>query len=524
MEQRERRRRIVRSTLAISAPTALSRVLGYVRDSIQAFHLGTGPAADAFTIAYVIPNLLRRLTGEGALASAFVPVFARLRGREPRETSERFASAAFWDLAIITAVLAALGAVFAPALVRVFAYGFRDLPGKWELTVALTRTMFPFIVFISLAALAGGILNSLGRFSVPASAPVLFNVTAIAAALVFAGGAAEPAVVFAWGVVAGGAAQLVWQLPFLRRAGVRLRHGPSFRDPAVRRVGGLLGPGLFGAGLYQVNFALSRMMASGLREGSVASLFFASRLEELTLGLFSIALASALLPSLAEQAAARDLAGLKSTVSFSLRLVAFVTLPAAAGLLALSRPIMSVLFERGRFDAASTEMSAACLVFFALGLPFLSGVKILASAFHALPNTRTPAVVGAFVMIAYLAAAFLLVGPLEVRGLALALALSQALNFFGLLWRLEAAIGPMPKRAILLAAGRALGAAALMGFAAAEVFRRLSAVLAGRLGQAAALAAAIAAGILLYGLLAGFLNRRDLVRLKELLRSRRAAA
>lgn len=520
MEQRERRRRIVRSTVAISAPTALSRVLGYVRDSIQAFYLGTGPAADAFTIAYLIPNLVRRLTGEGAFASAFVPVFARLRGREPREASERFASAAFWDLAVVAAILAALGALFAPALVRLLASGFREVPGKWELTVGLTRTMFPFLLFISLAALAGGILNSLGRFSVPASAPVLFNVVAIAAALAFAGGAAEPAVVFAWGVVAGGAVQLAWQLPFLRREGIRLRHGPSFHDPAVRRMGGLLAPGLLGAGLYQVNFALSRMMAAGLREGSVASLFFASRLEELTLGLFSIALASALLPSLAEQAAGRDIEGLKGTVSFSLRLVAFVTLPAAAGLLALSRPIMSVLFERGRFDAVSTEMSAACLVFFALGLPFLSAVKILTSAFHALSDTRTPALVGVFVMAAYLLSAFLLAKPLEVRGLALALALSQALNFFGLLWRLGAAVGPMPMRAVLLAAGRALAAAAVMGFAAAAVFRRLAAALPGRFGRAAALAAAIAAGILLYGLLAGLMNRKDLVRLKELLRSR----
>ncbi len=524
MEQRERRRRIVRSTLAISAPTALSRVLGYVRDSIQAFYLGTGPAADAFTLAYVIPNLLRRLTAEGAFASAFVPLFARLRGREPRETSERFASAAFWDLAIITAVIAALGAAFAPAVVRVFAYGFRDLPGQLALTAGLTRTMFPFLMLISLAALVGGILNSLGRFSVPAAAPVLSNATMIAAALVFAGRAAEPAVVFAWSVVAGGAVQLAWQLPFLKREGVALRHGPSFRDPAIRRMGGLLGPGLIGAGIYQVNFALSRIMASGLREGSAASLYYASRLEELTMGLFSIALASALLPPLSEQAAGRDIEGLKSTVSFSLRLVAFVTLPAAAGLVALNRPIMSVLFERGRFDAASTEMSAACLVFFALGLPFLSGTKILSSAFYALTNTRTPAAVGAFGMFSYVAAALLLMGPLEVLGLALALALSQALNFFGLLWRLRAAIGSMPMNAVLVAAGRALAAAVVMGFAAVGVFRRLAASLPGRLGQAAALAGAIAAGILLYGLLAGLMNRRDLVRLKELLRRRRETA
>lgn len=523
MEQRDRRLRIIRSTLAISAPTALSRVLGYVRDSIQAFHLGTGPAADAFTLALAIPNLLRRLSGEGAFSAAFVPLFTRLRGRGTRETSDRFAAAAFWDLAIVAAAFAALGAIFAPALVRVFAHGFRDLPGQWALTIGLTRTMFPFLVFISLSTFVGGLLNSLGRFSVPAFAPVMFNVTAIAAALVFAGRAAEPAGVFAWGFVAGGAASLAWQLPFLGREGVSLRAGPSFRDPAVRRLGGLLGPGIVGAGLYQVNFALSRMMASGLREGSAASLYYASRLEELTLGLFSIALASALLPPLSEQAAARDIEGLKSTVSFSLRLTALVTLPAAAGLMALSRPIMSVLFERGRFDAGSTEMSAACLVFFALGLPFLSGTKIVASAFFALTDTRTPVVIGVLGMVVYLAAAFALMGPLEVRGLALALALSQALNFLGLLRRLKSSIGPLPMRAVLVAAGRALGAAALMGFAVAEVFKRLNAALPGRSGQAAALLGAIAAGLLFYGLLAGLLYRRDLIRLKGLLQNRRIA-
>lgn len=524
MDHDERRRKILRSTLEVTAPTAASRVLGYIRDLLQAFYLGTGPAADAFTIAYTIPNLLRRLTAEGAMTPAFVPVFMRVQGERSREETWRFATRAFFDLALVVFGLVLVGILFAPGVVRIIAFGFRSDPGKEALTLQLTRIMFPYILFVSLAALAGAVLNSRRRFFVPASTPVLFNVAFIAAALLLAGRSAQPALVFAWGVVAGGVLQLVVQIPFLAQEGMSFRFRASFRDPDIRRVARLMIPGLFATGLYQVNFALSRMLASVLPQGSAASLYYSSRVEELALGLFSIALASVLLPTLAEQAAGRDDAGLKSTLTFSLKLVFVATLPAAAGLLALSRPIMEVLFKRGEFGASSAAMTSGCLVFFAVGLPFLAAVKILSAAFFSLEDTRTPVLVGVTIMAVYVALSLILMGPLEVRGLALALSLSQLLNGFLLFGALERKLGPIPKLGFLGSFLKAAAAAAVMGIVVRLFFAAISRGPAGTLRQAGELGASIVLGIGVYLVLLLLLDRRDARSLRALVSRRPPAA
>ncbi len=465
MDHDERKDRLIRSTAAVAAPTLVSRVLGYVRDLLQAYYLGTGFAADAFTIAFTIPNLFRRLTGEGAMTPAFVPAFTELRRKGDRGRLWAFGHAFFWDLALVMAAVTALGILFAPGLVKVIAYGFGDVAGKWPLTIFMTRVMFPYLFFITLAALASGILNSLGRFFVPASTPILFNLAVIAAVAGWAGGAREPALVFAVGVVAGGILQLALQVPFLWKEGMRFAFRPAFRDPAVRRVGRLMIPGIFGASVYQVNFALSRMIASGLEEGSTSALYYASRIEELSLGLFSIALAAALLPAFSEQVADRDIGELKKTLGFSLKLSALVSFPAAAGLMALNTPIMRTLFERGRFDRSSTALAASCLLFFAVGLPFVSGVKVVAPAFFSLKDTRTPVAIGIVVMLTNAAVSVGLMGSLRVGGLALSLSLSQILNFALLVVWLERKIGPTDKRRWAASAARSAVAAAAMGVA-----------------------------------------------------------
>ena len=290
----------------------------------------------------------------------------------------------------------------------------------------------------------------------------------------------------------------------------------SFRDPDIRRVARLMVPGLFATGLYQVNFALSRMLASVLPQGSVASLYYSSRVEELALGLFSIALASVLLPTLAEQASSRDHAGLKSTLTFSLKLVFVVTLPAAAGLLAFSRPIMEVLFKRGEFGASSAAMTAGCLVFFAAGLPFLAAVKILSTAFFSVEDTRTPVLVGLAVMAAYLAFSIILMGPLEVRGLALALSLAQLLNVLLLFGALERKLGPIPKLSFLGSFLKAAAAAAVMGVAVRLFFGAISRGAAGTLRQAGELGVSIVLGIGLYLILLYLFDRRDARALRAL--------
>ena len=509
MEREDDRRRLLRSTASVAAPTLASRLLGYVRDLLQAYFLGTSHSADAFTIAFTIPNLFRRLTGEGAMTSAFVPTFTEVKARGDRRELWAFGNVFFYDLALVMGVATILGMLFAPELVKVIAHGFKTTEGKWAQTIAMTRLMFPYLFFISLAALASAILNSFRRFFVPASTPILFNVAVIASAALLARGAQDPARVFCWGVLAGGVLQLLYQVPFLWKEGMRFTPGLSFRHPEVRRVAGLMVPGVLGAGVYQVNFALSRMIASSLERGSTSALYYSSRIEELTLGLFSIALSVALLPAFSEHAAARDIPEMKKTLGFSLKLTSFVTFPAAAGLVVLNRPIIRVLFERGMFDRESTALSSACLLFFAMGLPFISGVKMIAPAFFSLKDTRTPVIVGVVVMAVNVALSFALRGPLRVGGIALALSLSQVVNFAALFVLLEKKIGAVGKRDLAAPAVKALAAAALMAGVLRVMRPLIDVASASFLRQAGGLAGAIALGIALYGVFLRLLSPGD---------------
>ncbi len=515
-------KRLLGSTFAVAVPTLLSRILGYVRDYFQAVFLGTSRGADAFTIAYIIPNLLRRLTGEGAMTAAFVPVFTQAKKEKSKEELWTFANYFFFDLTVVMAVLTVLGIIFSPLLVKIIGFGFKDIQGKWPLTVALTRMMFPYIFFISLAALAMGILNSFHRFFVPAFTPVLLNICIVGLAVVFAGRAKEPTYVFAAGVLLGGLCQLAFQIPFLWKQGMRFKFGLSFTHPGIRRVVKLTIPGVLGVGVYQVNFALSRAFASALEEGSVASLYYASRIQELALGIFSIALSIALLPAFSEQAAGEDIAGMKRTLAFSLKLIFLITWPAAAGLLVLNRPIIQVLFQHGLFDAHSTGMAAACLLYFSVSLPFISGVKILAPAFFSLKDTRTPVVIAFFVMIVYILSSVVLMGPLRVGGIALALSLSQVVNFLALFIYLERKIGKIEKKTFLVSAFKSLLAAGIMGAVIRLIIRGFDFARLSFPKQAGLLTAAIVLGLALYIAISAVINREDIKSLKILLSRRKA--
>jgi len=516
MEQREQKKRLLKSTFAVAAPTVLSRILGYLRDMIQAFFLGTGTGADAFTIAYIIPNLLRRLTGEGTMTAAFVPVFTQMKEEKSKEKLWRFANTFFFDLTLVMAVLAVCGIIFSPILVKIIAPGFKQLPGKWALTVVLTQIMFPYIFLISLAALAMAILNSFHKFAVPAFTPVLFNLAIICLAVIFAGNMEQPSYIFAIGVVVGGLFQLAFQLPFLWKKGMRFKFGLSFSHPAIRKVGALMVPGIFGIGITQINLAVSRVIASLLEEGSVSSLYYATRVRELTLGLFSIALSIALLPTFSEQAAHRDIEGMKKTLIFSFKLIFLVTLPAMVGLLILNRQIVTVLFQRGLFGDQSTTVTAACLLFFSMGLPFVSAVKILAPAFFSLKDTKTPVIAAFFVMIVYLSLSFWLMSSLRVGGIALALSVAEAFNFFLLFLFLERKIGRIEKKEIYSSFLKSSVSAVLMGaviwfFMEQFEFQSLE-----FLKQLGALLSAILLGILSYILLSLLFNARDLESLRDI--------
>jgi len=516
MEHRERKRNLIRSTISVALPTLLSRIFGFFRDVIQAFYLGTSRSGDAFTIAYVIPNLLRRLTGEGAMTAAFIPVFTEIKKEKSKKELWRFANIFFFDLSLIMALLTVLGIIFSPLLVKVIAFGFKGIEGKWELTIVLTRIMFPYVFLISLAALVMAILNSFHKFFVPAFTPVLFNVSIISLALLFARKAEQPAYIFAAGVVIGGILQLAFQIPFLWRRGMRFRFQLSFSHPAVQRVARLMVPGIFGVGISQINFALSRMIASVLEEGSVASLYFASRVQELTLGLFSIALSIALLPTFSDLAVHQDISGMKKTLIFSLKLIFLVTLPAMVGLLILNRPIIQVLFQRGVFDAQSTAMSASCLFFFAFSLPFLSGVKIFAPAFYSLKDTKTPVIVAFFVMISYISLSLVLMRPLRVGGIALALSLASVLNFALLFFLLERKIGKIEKRGIFSASLKSIFSAAGMGVAVWAFMKSFAFDRLDFIKQLGVLASAIVLGMVIYILFHLLFNHEDLRSLKDM--------
>lgn len=463
--QEEQNRRLVRSTLSMTLPTVLSRILGYVRDMLQAKFLGTGKGMDAFIIASLIPNLMRRLTAEGAMTAAFIPVFAQEKKDKTRDELWTFANLFFFDLTLILTVLTVLGIVFAPLLVKIMAFGYGRVPGKWELTIVLTKIVFPYIFLISLAALAMAILNSFKKFFIPAFTPVLFNLAIIFAAVFYAENAREPAYVFAVGVVVGGLLQLAIQIPFLRRQGMTFKFGLSFRHPAIKKVARLMIPGIFGAGIYQINMFISRMIASSLEDGSVSSLYYASRIEELTLGLFAIALSIALFPTLSDLAARKDIDGMKRTLKYSFKLIFLITFPAMAGLIVLNKHIIQVLFQRGAFDALSTAMSSWCLLFFAFGLPFISGTKILAPMFYSLKDTKTPVIVAFFVMVSYIGFSFFLMGPLRVGGIALALSISSLINFVVLFTLLEKKLGRIEKKDLIVSALKSALSAVVMAAA-----------------------------------------------------------
>jgi putative peptidoglycan lipid II flippase len=515
MKQKERNRRLVRSTFAVAAPTLLSRIFGYIRDMIQAYYLGTGRGADAFYIAYIIPNLLRRLTGEGAMTAAFIPIFTQVKKEKSRKELWKFANAFFFDLTLVMALLAVLGVFLSPLLVRIIAPGFVDVDGKLELTIFLTRVMFPYIFLISLAALAMAILNSFHKFFVPAFTPVLFNLAIISLAVLFARKAEEPAFVFAVGVVLGGLFQLAFQLPYLWRSGMRFKFGLSFSHPIVRKVAGLMVPGIFGAGIIQINLAISRMIASVLEEGSVSSLYYATRVQELTLGIFSIALSIALLPTLSELTAQRDILGMKRTLVFSFKLVFFISVPAMVGLLILSRPIIQVLFQRGLFNEQSTAMSASCLFFFSFALPFISGVKILASAFYSLKDTKTPVIAAFFVMLSYISLAWILKDPMRVGGIALALSISSVLNLFLLFVLLERKVGKIEKKEFFASALKSSLAAAVMGLTVWFFMGHFDFSNLVFLEQLGVLLAAILVGIIVYILVSLLFNHEELKSLRD---------
>ncbi len=414
---------ISRAAGLIGAATFCSRILGFIRDIILANLFGANAAADAFYIAYRIPNLLRELFAEGSMSSAFIPVFTEYHSTRTKQEAWELASAAFTTLLTIVTIVTLLGILAAPSLVWLLAPGLHHDTAQLATTTLLTQIMFPYLLFVSLAALAMGILNALRSFAIPALAPVFFNVCVIVFALVISRLFEQPILAVALGIVVGGLAQFLMQLPGLHKKGFLFFWNFYPTHPGVRRMGVLLIPTLLGLAVTQINLTISTILASYF-EGGPTYLFYAMRLIQFPLGIFGVAMATAILPSLSTHAAQGAHDDLRATVNFGLRMVFFIILPSMVGLMLLRIPIIHLFFEHGAFSALDTIGTASALLGFSVGLWAFASYRILAMAFYSLQDTRTPAAVAIASVGINIGLSLWLMTPLGHTGLALAAGLA----------------------------------------------------------------------------------------------------
>jgi len=435
-------RSIARNASVIAVSTLLSRVLGFARDVIIAFALGAGPLADAFFVAFRIPNVLRRLFAEGSLTMAFVPVFTRTRlERGDREAFVLARSTLAW-LGLILGAITLIVLAAARPLTMAIAPGFLNDPQIFAQTVTLVRICFPYILFISGVALCMGVLNAMGHFLAPALAPCILNVVLILSALLGVWWGVAVPVALAVGVLVAGLGQWLLQQPFLRQQGFAWRGEWSLGNTGVKRVGRLLLPTVLGAAVYQLNIVLNTVLASFLPRGSISFLYYADRLVQFPLGVFGLALSTAALPSLASLLAQGRNDDFTQTLNSTLGLTLFISLPAMAGLIGLSEPMVQVLFVRGAFDAQAAQATAWALVGYGVGLPAFSLVRSLVSAYYALEDTRTPVTVASACLVLNLCLGLGLMQFIGHVGLALAVSAASWANIALLGFFLRRKLGP----------------------------------------------------------------------------------
>ncbi len=419
---------LLRSSGTVSLMTMLSRVLGLARDMVIAHFFGAGTGADAFFVAFRIPNFMRRLFAEGAFSQAFVPVLSEYREKHDHQEVRQLVDAVAGTLGLILLVITVLAMAGSPLLTMVFAPGFIHTPHKFDLAAQMLRITFPYLLMISLTAFAGGILNSYDRFAVPAFTPVLLNLSLICSAIFLTPMMTEPVIALAWGVFIAGALQLFFQTPFLMRLGLLPRPRVDYRDPGVRQILRLMTPALFGVSVSQINLLLDTVLASFLKTGSVSWLYYSDRLAELPLGVFGIAIATVILPNLSRKHASRSGEAFSRTLDWAIRAVLLIGVPAALALIVLAEPLLSTLFHYGAVTDFDVVMSARSLRAFAVGLVAFMLIKVLAPGYFARKDTRTPVKIGIIAMVANMGFNLLLVFPLAHAGLALATSLSAWLN------------------------------------------------------------------------------------------------
>lgn len=428
---------LLKSLAAVSSMTMISRVLGFVRDTIVARMFGAGMATDAFFVAFKLPNLLRRIFAEGAFSQAFVPILAEYKTQQGEEATRTFIAYVSGLLTLVLALVTVLGILAAPWVIWITAPGFADTPEKFDLTTALLRVTFPYILLISLASLAGAILNTWNRFSVPAFVPTLLNVSMIVFSLFLTPYFDPPVMALGWAVLAGGLAQLLYQLPHLKKIGMLVLPRLNLRDTGVWRVLKQMGPAILGVSVSQISLIINTIFASFLAAGSVSWMYYADRLMELPSGVLGVALGTILLPSLAKTYASDDRHEYSRLMDWGLRLCFLLVLPCALALALIAEPLTVSLFQYGKFSANDALMTQRALIAYAVGLLGIILVKVLAPGFYARQNIRTPVKIALFTLVSTQAMNLVFIGPLKHAGLALAISLAACLNAGLLYWQLR---------------------------------------------------------------------------------------
>ncbi len=527
--------RIARAAGLMSAATLISRILGYAKDMILASYFGASAKSDVFFVAFRIPNLLREIFAEGAMSAAFVPTLTETETKQGREAAGYLVRITFIFLFAVVGFLCALGIVFAPAIVTVMAPGFVADQVKFDDAVLLTRIMFPFLLFISLASLVMGALNTRGVFFIPALAPALLNVVTMLSVIFFSSHFINPIISVAIGVAAGGLVQFLFQVPDFWKQGYRFFRKSAGEGPltvrailaheGLRKIGKLLLPATMGMAISQINILVSTILASLLATGSITYLYYSMRLIQFPIGIFGVAMGMAVLPMLAEHAVKKEFGLLKEDFSFALRLLFFITVPAMVGLIALRFPIVSTLFQHGVYTYEAALATAEALMYYSFGIWAIVGVRTITATFYSLQDTRTPVKIAACGFAANILFSLLLMGPMLHNGLALANSMAAMINFVMLFYFLRKKLGGIGTSRIFTSFAKTGLSALLMGVGGWLLSEGAVWTASGHIAQKAGTLALLILGSLALYLIASWLLRSEemgyiVARVREKIRKR----
>ncbi len=466
-------KKIIKYAGSVSAGTMVSRIFGYIRDMLVAYMFGAGMFADAFYAAFRIPNLIRRMLGEGSFSAAFIPVFSEYLHTKTKSETQKLINVVFTLLFVVLLVITILGMFFSPLLVKIIAYGFTSDPEKLQLTIELTRLMFPFLLFICFAAMLLALLNTLSYFFIPAIAPANLSFAEIIYILALAPLLSPGNQIkgLAISVIFGGLGHFLMQYPTLRNLGWKLSFDFHFNHPGIKKIIFLMIPSIIGISVDQINTFVDTICASFLGNGAITALYYSNRLMQLPLAIFGLAMATVSLPMMSKSVATKNLEELKETLNFSIRISIIALLPATIGLMAIGLPIIQVLFERGKFDNFASLLTNKALFYYVLGLPAFAITKIFANTFFSFQDTKTPVKIAFEVMFVHVILCVVLMKPLGVGGLALATSLCAYMNVFMLFYKLKKKIGKIGARKILVSSIKALIASILMGTIAYQIMQ-----------------------------------------------------